>query len=133
MNEALRDLLDDICIVYLDDILVYSSEPEKHDDHVRLVLERLRSYGLYVKLSKCEFDKDLVDFLGYVVSTTDVSMEKDRVATIQGWPTPKSIKDLQVFLGFANFYRRFISHYSAIARPLTSVLKGQGKKPGSFY
>ena len=105
INEALGDLLNDICVVYLDDILVYSSNPAEHDKHVHLVLEKLQAYGLYTKLSKCDFDKEQVDFLSYVVSTDGVSMEKDQVATIQDWPVPTSIQELQVFLGFANFYQ----------------------------
>ena len=82
MNEALEDLLDNIYMVYLNDILVYSSEPQEHDQHMHLILERLKAYRLYVKLSKCEFDKEQVDFLGYVISTFSVSIESDQIANI---------------------------------------------------
>jgi hypothetical protein len=132
MNETLEGLLDRICVVYLDDILIYSRNPEEHTEHVRQVLERLEAHGLYIKLSKCEFDVQRVDFLGYVISTSGVSMEQDRVTTIKDWPTPSSFHDVQVFLGFANFYRRFVEAYSRIVRPLTGLMKGSknGKKAG---
>jgi hypothetical protein len=134
INEALAGLLDVFCVVYLDDILIFSDNVAEHADHVRQVLERLRRHQLYVKLSKCEFSTDRVEFLGFVVSTTGVSMEESRVSAIKEWPVPQSFRDVQVFLGFANFYRRFIHRYSHHAAPLTSLLKGakNGKKTGHF-
>ena len=74
--------MDTICVVYLDDILVYSNDLQEHDQHVRLVLKKLRAYRLYAKLSKCEFNKEQVNFLGYIVSSTRVSMENDWVITV---------------------------------------------------
>lgn len=134
VNEALRGLLDDICVAYIDDILIYSNSLEEHVYHVRLVLERLRQYGLYVKLSKCEFSVKMVEFLGFYVGVDGVSMDPRRVQAIQQWPAPKSYRDIQVFLGFANFYRGFIYRYSAIAAPMTDLLNGmeKGKKKGPF-
>ena len=124
INKALAGLVDVICVVYLDDILIYSQTPEEHTQHVRQVLERLRQYNLYCKLKKCEFDTDHVDYLGFVVSPDGVAMEPGRIATINEWPMPQSIKEVQQFLGFANFYRRFIFAYSRIAKGLTDHLKG---------
>ena len=100
--------------------------------HLCEVLSRLRKFGLYASRKKCDFFVTEVEFLGYMVSTAGVSMDTRRVATIQEWPEPKSFKDVQVFLGFANFYRRFIRHYSKIVAPLTALTKGavRGKKPG---
>jgi hypothetical protein len=134
INEALEGLMDFTCVVYLDDILIYSSDPAEHEEHVKQVLERLRAYGLYVKLSKCAFGVEQVEFLGYVISANGVAMELSRVETIKDWPIPRSYYEVQVFLGFANFYRRFIERYSAIARPLTSLMKGSqnGRKQGPF-
>jgi predicted DNA-binding protein YlxM (UPF0122 family) len=134
INEALTGLVDIICVAYLDDILIYSANPEDHKDHVRQVLQRLRENGLYAKLSKCEFSTDRVEFLGFVITTEGVVMEPSRVDTIRDWPNPTSFREVQVFLGFANFYRRFVRDYSKIARPLTSLLKGsvKGKKHGEF-
>jgi len=134
INDALRDLIDITCVVYLDDILVFSSDPAKHKQDVREVLTRLREYRLYAKLSKCEFSTTQVEFLGYVVSREGIAIEKSRVQSIREWPEPRTFREVQVFLGFANFYRRFIRAYSAIARPLTSMMKGavKGKKTGPF-
>jgi hypothetical protein len=85
------------------------------------VLAKLREHGLYAKLEKCEFDKSLVEFLGYVISPYGVSMDKSKVKTIQCWATPSLVKDVQHFLGFANFYRRFLKGYSKIPTSLTTM------------
>ena len=134
INSALRDYLDVFCIAYLDDILIYSDNDEDHTEHVRKVLARLEQHRLYAKLSKCEFHTRKVGFVGFVVTPEGVSMEEDRVRTIREWPEPKKHRDVQVFLGFANFYRRFIHRYSAVARPLSGLLEGakNGKFSGPF-
>lgn len=134
INEALRGLLDVICVAYMDDILIYSFAAEDHADHVRAVLERLRQYSLYVKLSKCEFHASEVDFLGYRIGVAGISMDMRRVQTITEWPTPNSFRDIQVFIGFVNFYRRFIYAFSRVVAPITDLLAGmeKGKKSGPF-
>lgn len=132
INRALVGLVDTTCVVYLDDILIYSNDPSQHWNHVKQVLERLRQFSLFVNLKKCQFGTQRVEFLGFIVSTDGIEMDPERVATIRDWPRPKTYRDVQVFLGFANFYRRFILGYSDIAAPLTSLLKGskEGKKTG---
>lgn len=134
INEALRGLLDQFCIAYMDDILIYSNTREEHTRHVRAVLARLREFSLFVKLSKCEFYRTEVDFLGYRVGVAGVSMDPSKVAAIEEWDEPKSFKDIQTFLGFANFYRGFIAGYSKIVTPITNLLVGMkaGKKTGPF-
>jgi len=134
INLALAGYLDDFCVVYLDDILIYSKSEKEHRYHVSKVLERLRRYKLYAKLSKCQFAVATVEFLGFVLSPEGIAMEKSRVETVEDWPQPKTFRELQVFLGFANFYRRFIRNYSRIAAPLTNLLKGSqsGRKTGPF-
>lgn len=134
INKALAGYLDDFCVVYLDDILIYSRSTEEHAEHLRLVLERLRRYALYANPKKCRFYTKEVEFLGFVVSDKGVSMDPERVSTIRDWPEPTTFREVQQFLGFANFYRRFIREYSRIARPLTALLKGSvnGKKPGKL-
>ena len=134
ISQALVGLVDTICVIYLDDILIYSADTNRHHADVAAVLERLRAYKLYAGLKKCEFDKSQVDFLGFTISTVGISMETSRVETITGWPEPKSFHDLQVFLGFANFYRRFIEGYSRVVKPMTDMLKGMqaGRKKGDF-
>ena len=121
INKCLAGLVDFCCIVFMDDILIFSRDQASHRRHVLEVLERLREYNLYAKLNKCEFEVQEVQFLGFVVRSDGVTMEPSRVESVAQWPEPESVRDLQVFLGFANFYRRFIEGYSRIAEPLTTL------------
>ena len=134
INKALRGLVDVTCVVYLDDILIYSNDPAEHWRHVRQVLERLQEYSLYVNLKKCQFNTIEIEFLSFIVIIDGVRMDPKRIKMIKEWPKSKTHRELQVFLGFVNFYRRFIHRYSKIARPLIDLLKGSknGKKFGSF-
>ena len=122
-NDIFRDLLDICLIIYLDDLLVYSKTQEEHDSHVLLVLKRLREHGLYANLEKCSFDCNQVEFLGYVISSEGISMDPAKVQTVLEWQTPRSLRDVQCFLGFANFYRKFIQDYSKLILPLTQLTK----------
>lgn len=130
INRALSDLLDICCVVYLDDILIYSNSEREHIRHVRRVLDRLRRYGLYCKRSKCAFHTQQVNFLGFIISPQGTQMEPERVKTITEWPEPRCVYDVQQFLGFANFYRKFIEGYSKIVAPMTELTKGNGTKKG---
>jgi len=128
INDALRDYLDEFCIAYMDDILVYTNgSHEEHVEHVRKVLQRLQEHELYVKLEKCEFSVQRTNFLGFIISPEGVEMDPARIATIIDWPVPKSVHDIQVFLGFANFYRRFIEGYSRVVLPMTNLLRKSSK------
>ena len=130
---ALSDLLDACCIVYLDDILIFSKDRDNHTKDLHQILERLRGAGLYAKPSKCAFYQKEVEFLGYILSPDGVSMDPKRVRTVEEWPKPQSYYDIQVFLGFCNFYRRFIQGYAKLSRPLSDLLRGSkdGRKPGA--
>ena len=123
MNNIFHDLLDKCVIIYLDDILVYSSNDSDHRHHVRQVLRRLRTNKLYAKHDKCEFHARQVEFLGFIVNPNGVSMDIDKVSAIVDWPTPKNLREVQSFLGFANFYRRFIDNYSKLATPLHALTR----------
>src|ERR1700733_11834265 len=123
MNDIFSDMLDVCVIVYLDDILVYSDDPEDHRKHVREVLRRLRENNLYAGTKKCTFHTDTIEYLGYILSPTGLPMDPAKVQTIQDWPEPRKVKDVQSFLGFANFYRRFIHEYSDIVVPLTRLTR----------
>ena len=123
MNDIFKDLLDVCVVVYLDDILIYSKNPADHAKHVQEVLRRLRQNDLFAKLEKCEFNVDTTNFLGYIVSPTGLRMDESKIAVIKDWPTPRKVKEVQSFLGFANFYRRFITHYSDITVPLTRLTR----------
>ncbi len=127
VNKALKPYIDVFCVVYLDDVLVYSESEDLHWEHVRKVLRALLEYRLYAKLSKCAFNRSEVTFLGFVVNQRGIQMEQSRIDAITEWPEPESAKDILVFLGFAGFYRRFVKGFSQIAAPLTDLTKG-GKK-----
>ncbi len=123
MNDIFHDLADDFVVVYLDDVLIYSKNEQEHVGHVREVLERLRANDLHAKPEKCSFHVDSVEYLGVIVSPDGVAMDPSKVQVILDWPTPRTVKELQSFLGFANFYRRFIDNYSGITGPLTQLLR----------
>lgn len=123
MNEIFAEFLDKFVVVYLDDILIYSENKEQHKEHVRQVLEKMRQHRLFANAKKCEFNKSEVEYLGYVVGQDGIKMDEKKVSTIRDWPLPQSLKDVQAFLGFANFYRRFIRNFAAIASPLTRLTR----------
>ncbi len=124
INDVLRDMLNRWVIVYIDDILIFSESLKAHIHQVRAVLKRLIEHQLYAKKEKCEFHQTRVSFLGYIISADGVAMDNSKVQSVLNWPQPTTVKELQRFLGFANFYRRFIRNFSTIAAPLTSLLKG---------
>ncbi len=128
INDVFRDMLNRGVIVYINDILVYSDSLENHIQQVRAVLQRLIEYQLYAKMEKCEFHQTQVSFLGYIISSEGVAMDDKKVQSVINWPQPKTVKELQRFLGFANFYRRFIRNFSTVAAPLTSLLRGGGRQ-----
>ncbi|KAJ1587742.1 hypothetical protein NDA12_000206 [Ustilago hordei] len=123
INDIFRDIIGVYVVVYLDDFLIFSDTEEAHVKHVTEVLTRLRSNRLFAKLSKCEFHTKTVEFLGYIIKPTGIEMDPEKVRTVKEWPMPESIHDIQRFLGFANFYRRFIAHFARIAKPLTALVK----------
>lgn len=121
MNDLLRDMINRFVFVYIDDILIYSRTPAEHTQHVRQVLERLLQNRLFVKAEKCEFHASTVAFLGYIISPGEVKMDPEKVSAVKDWPQPDNRKQLQRFLGFANFYCHFTRDYSKIASPLTAL------------
>ena len=128
INGVLRPYLDITVIVYLDDVLVFLRNPSQHEKHVREVLKALLKAGLYAKLSKCLFSVTRIPFLGFILTDKGVEMEEDRISTILNWPEPESVREVQSFLGFANFYRRFVKGFSRIAHPLTDTTKGVAQR-----
>ena len=105
INVYIQDFLDLFTVCYLDDILSYSDTFDDYIQHVCKVLQRLSEYGLYIKLEKCQFHAQQVNFLGFVISPEGISMHPDHISTITEWPILESIYNVQIFLGFANFYR----------------------------
>jgi hypothetical protein len=114
MNDILRKYLNVFCIAYLDDILIYNRTREEHLSHVRKVLEFLRQAGLYAKIQKCEFFNNETIFLGVIVGKDGIRMDPQKIEIIQNWQIPSCLTDVQAFIGFSNFYRRFVRDFSKI-------------------
>jgi hypothetical protein len=125
MNHILKDLLDEGMVVYIDDILIYAKMEEKYDLLVKEVLKRLAENDLVISPEKCIWSSERVEFLGYVITPDGMEMSEDKIEAIKEWQAPKSLRDVQSFLGFANFYRRFIKDFSRVCRPLTESTKGE--------
>jgi len=119
MNDIFSDLLDVCVVIYLDDILIYSNNMSEYHRHVKEVLKHLCKAGLYAKAEKCEFHSELVEYLEYILSPFGLTMSDDKTKIIQDWLESKKVKNIQSFLGFANFYCQFIFNYSDIVIPLT--------------
>ncbi|WVZ94041.1 hypothetical protein U9M48_039983 [Paspalum notatum var. saurae] len=123
MNSVFMDYLDKFVVVFIDDILIYSKTEAEHEEHLRLVLQRLREHKLYAKFSKCEFWIDEVRFLGHIVSKEGIAVDPSKVSTVTNWKVPEIPKEVRGFLGLAGYYRRFIENFSRIAKPMTSLLE----------
>jgi transposase InsO family protein len=121
MNKALFDYLDAFCTAYLDDILIYSENELEHHEHVCKVLLRLREAGLQVDIKKSEFNVTRTKYLGFIISTNGIEVDPEKIATIAQWQYPTTVRGVQSWLGFCNFYRRFIKDYGRIAYPLTQL------------
>src|SRR5207253_489550 len=106
-----------------DDILIFSKTEEEHEEHLRMVLQKLRDHQLYAKLSKCEFWLKEVSFLGHVISEGGVSADPGKVRDVLTWKTPQNVGDIRSFLGLAGYYRRFIEGFSKIAKPMIALLE----------
>ena len=125
INWTLRDFLDEFASAYLDDILIFTSGSlKKHREHVAKVLQRLKDAGLQLDIDKCEFEVESTKYLGFIIEAgKGIRMDPAKVKAIVEWEAPRSVKGVRAFIGFANFYRRFIKQFSEIARPLTELTK----------
>eukprot|EP00873_Tetraselmis_striata_P020645 jgi/Tetstr1/440909/TSEL_029180.t1 len=125
MNRVLSPYLGQFCVVYLDDVLIYSKTAEEHLEHIRLVLRELQRHHLHIKLSKCSFGRTSVELLDHIVEAGQIKMDPRKVEAVQQWPVPKTVKDVRGFLGLAGYYRKFIHTFAAIAAPLHDLTKNQ--------
>ena len=124
MNAIFADLIAEGKVaVYLDDILIWSDNIEEHRKIVLEVLQRLQDHDLYLRPEKCEFERSEIEYLGLVIRHGEVSMDPVKVEAVLKWSTPKNLKDVRGFIGFANFYRRFVKDFSKICRPLHDLTK----------
>jgi hypothetical protein len=123
MNSVFMQEHDKFIVVFIDDILIYSKNPEDHAKHLHVILQRLRDHHLYAKFSKCEFWLDTVKFLGHTISGNGISVDPNKVQEVMDWKTQTSVHQIRSFLGLAGYYRRFIPDFSRIAKPMTELLK----------
>ena len=130
MERCVGDLNLKTCLVYLDDIIVFSSTFEEHLERLESVLTRLQQHGLKLKPSKCHLFRSSVKYLGHVISAAGVETDPDKTAALKTWPVPSNHQEVRSFLGFAGYYRRFIAGYSNIAKPLHALTVGLPMKKG---
>ena len=123
MNQVLTPYLHKSCVVYLDDVLVYSSSPEEHQTHLRQILQTLKKQQLRVNPKKCQFFKKEIEYLGHVVRPGEIAVDPKKVEAVQKWPIPKTVREVRGFLGLTGYYRKFIHHYASKALPLTELLQ----------
>ena len=124
INTILRQYLDIFVTAYIDDVLVYTNGTlEEHRQHVKKILHTLQEVGMRLRLDKSVFHVKEVEYLGSILTTEGIRIDNTKITAVRDWPTPKNLKEVQSFLGFANFYRRFIKEYSRTAAPLTELTK----------
>jgi hypothetical protein len=123
MNDIFRDFLHKFVTVYLDDVCIYSRTLDEHLEHLRLVLQRFKQEGLKLRLKKCFFGLQEMEYLGYTVSAGKISVSTKKVEAVADWPLPKTQKEVRSFVQFCNFYARFIHHFSDLRAPLTDLLR----------
>ncbi len=119
INDILMEHLDDFCSAYLDDILIYSESPEEHEVHVKKVMQILLDHCLQADIKKCEFGVKKTKFLGFIIGVDGIEVDPEKIAVINNWEYATNVRGVQSYLGFCNFYRRFIQDYSRVCRPLT--------------
>ena len=127
MNNIFREeIAKGWVVIYMDDILVFLKDKKQHQEQVKRVLEKLRQHQLLLKVEKCYFDKEEIDFLGLIITEKGIQMDPNKVKAVTTWPTPTTKRELQQFLRFLNFYRRFVKGFAKIAKPLMK-LTGKNK------
>ncbi|CAJ0963802.1 unnamed protein product [Ranitomeya imitator] len=128
VNNIFRDMLTTSVVVYLDDILIFSPDINSHWRDVRKVFDLLRANSLYAKLEKCVFEQESLPFLGYIISAQGLAMDPAKLQAVMDWQEPHSLKAVQRFMGFINYYRQFIPHFSTLVAPLVALTK-KGANP----
>jgi hypothetical protein len=123
MDHAMVGLNFEVCLVYLDDIIVFSPDVETHLDRLEQLFVRLRQANLKLKPSKCHFLQSSVEFLGYFVSGNGISTDPHKVEVVQNWPTPTKLREVRSFLGLCSYYRRFVEGFSTLAEPLHALTR----------
>ena len=130
MESCLGDLHLTWCIIYLDDIIIFSKNPDDHITRLEGVFEKLAEAGLKLKPSKCEFFKARLKYLGHAVSPQGIATDPAKIEAILKWPRPKTVTDVRSFTGFTNYYHKFIKGYAKVAQPLHELTSGENVKIG---
>lgn len=125
LDDILREHIGKICYIYIDDIIVFSPDAETHSKNLEKIFETLNNANIKCQLDKCEFYKNKVEFLGFVISDKGIETNPKKVEAIANYPCPKTVKELRAFLGLSGYYRRFIMGYATLAKPLTTLLRGE--------
>ena len=131
MQDILGDLNMKICLIYLDDLIIFSDSFEQHLERLDIVLTKLQEANLKLAPEKCCFYRSSVNFLGHVVSGKGIETDPSKIDKVQNWPTPSNPDELRSFLAFAGYYRRFIRDYSKISKPLSELLPPTSPKKGA--
>ncbi|WVZ80930.1 hypothetical protein U9M48_028363 [Paspalum notatum var. saurae] len=127
MNSVFMNELDKFVVVFIDDILIYSKNEKEHEEHLRIVLSRLREHKLYGKFSKCAFWLKEVAFLGHILSAKGVAVDPSKVEDVLNWKQPQTVTEIRSFLGLVGYYRRFIEDFSRISKPMTTLTQKNAK------
>ncbi|XP_062171027.1 uncharacterized mitochondrial protein AtMg00860-like [Alnus glutinosa] len=123
MNRVFHMYLDLFVVVFIDDILIYSTNHQEHGEHLKTVLNVLRERQLFAKLKKCEFWMEKVPFLGHVISKDGIAVDPSKVEVVVNWERPTNVHEIRSFLGLAGYYRRFVEGFSNPSDPLTTLTK----------
>ena len=123
MSQVLQSVLYKFCHVYMDDIIIHSKTLEEHVAHVNEVLSLIRKAGLKINWKKSHFLKQYVDYLGFTVGQGQIKVAKSKIAAIENYPPPDSIKKIKSFLGLCSWFKRFVLNFASIAEPLTQLLR----------
>ena len=129
MESSLGELHLNWCIIYLDDIIVFSQTPEEHVYRLKAFFNKLRAASLKLKPSKCDLFKKEIKYLGFIVSNEGVSTDPDKIKSVTEWPQPTTVTEDRSFLGFVSYYRRFIPNLSKVAKPLNRLLQNLERTP----
>ena len=122
MQHIFNDLVFQILLIYLDDLIIYSSTLEEHVERLEKTFMRLKEHGLKLNGNKCHFCKEEVNYLDYAISAKGVATDKGKIEVVEKWPQPQTVKDLRSFLGFSSYYRRFVPKFAHIAKPLYTLI-----------
>ena len=123
INDILHEYLDTFCSAYIDDILIYNKTKKEHTKHVQQIFQKLQKAGLQLDIDKCEFFIKEIKYLGLIITPESIKMDQKKLSAVLDWSILQNLKDIQSFLGFANFYKRFIRDFSKMAAPLNALVK----------